>query len=484
MAQIPLTGPWTLVIPEGLYERLHEHHFPGDGDEHGSVVVAGIAQSADGVRLLAREIHPAVDGHDYLPGVRGYRMLTAAFVRDHVIACRDEQLVYLAVHNHHGTDHVAFSDTDLASHEYGYPALLDIVRGQPLGALVLAERAIAGDIWLPGGGRAELAQTIIVGRRRRRLTPVPGRRAVARDPAYDRQARLFGDAGQDILRRAKIGIIGLGGVGALLAQYLAHLGVGHFILIDPDRIAISNLSRVVGATRLDALAWLLAPTWPRFIRELAQGCARPKVAIARRTIRRANPGARVEAIFGDVLDPAIAAKLVDCDYLFLGADSMRARLLFNAIVHQYLIPGAQVGAKVRVDAATGTLLDVFAVNRPVTPDCGCLWCNQLISRSQLQEEAKSEQERRAQRYIDEPEIAAPSVITLNATVASQAANDFMFYMTGLTARAAEQGYQRFAPLARETWIDHPRKAVECPECGVGTKSRFARGDARRLPTRL
>ena len=40
---------------------------------------------------------------------------------------------------------------------------------------------------------------------------------------------------------------------------------------------------------------------------------------------------------------------MDCDYLFLAADTMRARLLFNAIVHQYLVPGVQVGAKVHED---------------------------------------------------------------------------------------------------------------------------------------
>ena len=48
------------------------------------------------------------------------------------------------------------------------------------------------------------------------------------------------------------------------------------------------------------------------------------------------------------------------------------------IIHQYLIPGAQVGAKVLTDGATGDLIDVFSVYRPVTPDQGCLWCNGLI----------------------------------------------------------------------------------------------------------
>jgi hypothetical protein len=128
------------------------------------------------------------------------------------------------------------------------------------------------------------------------------------------------------------------------------------------------------------------------------------------------------------------------------------------------------------------LESVFSVTRPVTPDSGCLWCNGLISRSKLQEEAQTEGELRAQRYVDEPDVVAPSVITLNAAGAAQAVNDFLFYMTGLTEADATQAYRRYLPLSRETWLDHPRKAEDCPECGRLAQGRLARGDARRLPT--
>lgn len=490
MAGGPLTaaaaGPWRLVVPEEMYDRLHAHLFPGDGDEHGAVIAAGLAVGSDGsVRLLARELHLAVDGRDYVPGKRGYRMLKAEFVRDRVLACRDERLVYLAVHNHGGDDRVGFSSDDFRSHERGYPALLDVARGMPIGALVFAPRAVAGDVWLPDGRRVELAGASIVGRRLRRLAAAPAPASPRHDPTYDRQARLFGDVGQDILRRSKVGIIGLGGVGSLLAEYLGRLGVGRFVLIDPDSIEPSNLPRVVGARRqLDALAFLADPVRPAWLRALARRFARPKVAIARRVIRQANPAAQVEAVVGDVLDPRHAGRLLDCDYLFLAADTMRARLLFNAIVHQYLLPGVQVGAKVRADRATGSVIDVHSIARPVTPDRGCLWCNGLISPAKLQEEGQGEQERQAQRYVEEAEIVAPSVITLNAAAAARAADDFLFYMTGLTQAGAEQGYIRFAPLRRQVWIDDPRKGADCPECGNASKGRLGRGDARRLPTRI
>jgi len=157
------------------------------------------------------------------------------------------------------------------------------------------------------------------------------------------------------------------------------------------------------------MAWLAGESMPEWLRRLGMRLARPKVILARRNIRRANPSARVEAIFGDFLEAEIAAKVVDCDYLFLAADTTRARLLFNAIVHQYLIPGVQVGAKVRVDASSGDVLDAYTVVRPVTSESGCLLCNRLINSAKLQEEASRKtiasgsvmlmsRSRRAKRY--------------------------------------------------------------------------------------
>src|SRR5262249_54957783 len=152
-----MTTPWTLTLPEPLYERLHAHIFPGDHDDHVVVSLAGVARYERGSRLLARDLHLAKDGLYYVPGERGYRMLKADFIRDRILAARDERLAYLAVHNHGGVTGVAFSGDDLRSHERGYPALLDIAAGMPVGGLVVAREAVAGGIWLPTSGRVALS---------------------------------------------------------------------------------------------------------------------------------------------------------------------------------------------------------------------------------------------------------------------------------------------------------------------------------------
>ena len=341
MAQRTVSKPVSLRLTSGMAAELEDHLFPGDADEHGAVIGAAVVETGDVRRLLGQCLFLAEDGADYVPGIYGYRMLTADFVRRCAVACADKGLTYLAVHNHLGNDTVAFSCTDIASHRRGYPALIDIMDGPPVGGLVFARQAVAGDIWLSVDRQTELDCAVVVGRSQKLLYPSP-RRPRDADPQYDRQVRLFGDRGQEILANQKVAVVGAGGAGSIINEYLARLGVGHLIVIDYDRLEGSNYPRVVGSRPRDLYPW---PRWRPLARLLGR---RPsyKVSIAERVAREANPNIRYEAIVGSVIETAVAERLIDCDAIFLAADTMQARLLVNAICHQYLVPTWQVGARV------------------------------------------------------------------------------------------------------------------------------------------
>jgi hypothetical protein len=478
----PAVTSCTLTMTAELFEQLTAHLFPGDHDEHGAVVVAGVAHTPRGLRLLARDLFLAQDGIDFVPGRRGYRMLRGEFILDKILLCRDQTLCYLAVHNHGGVNEVAFSGDDLASHERGYPSLLDVSRGSPVGALVMAKNAVAGDIWLSPTQRVPVRETRIVGSGLRRLYPSPPQLGTA-DRAYDRQSLLYGRAGQHLLQATTVGVIGAGGAGSLLIEYLARLGVGRIVTTDPDRLELTNVPRVVGSRRVDAVPWMTDDRRPRWMRRVGARLATAKVRIARRVAKQANKRLTFDGIRGDVADDAVARRFLECDYLFLAADSMQARLVFNALVHQYLIPGVQVGAKVRVDRPTGNVLDVYSVVRPVMPGRGCLWCNGLITPARLALEAASLEERDAQQYVEDAAVIAPSVITLNAVAAAHAADDFMVWLTGLAKPDASTDYTRFLPRERAVRFDAPRRDSQCPECGRAPDARFGMGDALPLPTR-
>lgn len=461
--QSPIAAPWQLIIPEGMYKCLHTHLFPGDGHGHAAAILAGVSNTRRGTRLLARDLHLAEDGKDYVTGTHTHHTLRAEFIRKQVRQARDEHLAYLAIHNHGGTDRVMFSDDDLHSQNEGYPALLDITRGLPVGAVVFAEDAAAGRVWTSHDSQYSLQDIVVVGTNRRVLRPQP---LLPHDPAtndvYDRQTKLFGPAGQRILANAEVAIIGLGGVGSMLAEFLGRLGVGYFVLIDPDHVEPSNLPRLVGACVADA--------------ELAT----PKVVVAEQNIRRANPEATIRIHKSEVQDPDAIADLKGCDYMFLAADTMKARLIFNCLVHQYLIPGHQIGTKI-TSTPSGVIESVMAHARPVTPESGCLECNRLIDHNRLTWEMLSNEQRRIQAYVEDDDVVAPSVITLNASGVDCALNHFLFHMTCLAKDQAGTPYIQFRPLEQEVRRVRPGREPGCLYCSHRADGHLARGDSYPLP---
>ncbi len=477
MAAVAVT-PVSVRFPPTLLRQLRQHLFPGDGDEHGAVLAASVLRSSRGTRLLVHRLFLARDGIDYLPGTHGYRMLTAHFVLDCVLECADLQMAYLAVHCHGGTDRVGFSATDMESHERGYQALLDIVDGPPVGALVFAADAVAGDIWFADGTRADLQVLVEPNQPIREMRSSPPAPPPHVSDRFDRQSRLFGDRGQARLSGLKVGVIGAGGAGSLIVEQLSRLGVGQVVVIDPESIEPTNLPRVVGSRRRDVHPVLSAFM---FVGDWLPRLRTSKVRIAARHANETGGRGQVVPIRADVVDPGVASSLCDCDYLFLAADSMQSRLVFNALVHQYLIPGVQMGVKVQIERDSGDILDVFTVTRPVLPGQGCLWCNGLILADQLQEEATDPNQVRRQRYVDDADVPAPSVITLNAIAASLATDGFLMDMTGLR-EPGELTWIRHNPRTNEFIREVPSSSPACTECT--TEGRLGRGSARRLPVKL
>lgn len=469
-----------LRLTGSQWRKLSHHLFPGDGDEHGAVILAGVARTNGAVRLIARHVEVAIDGVDYVPGRRGYRMLTADFVRDLSDRAAKEGLAYIAVHCHGGTTTVALSADDQRSHERGYPALLDILDGPPVVGAVFAAAAAAGDVWLPDRSRHHLDRVVVSGSTRMIFTPTP-RRDGFHNEQYNRQALLFGQDGQALLADATVAVVGCGGIGSVVVELLARLGVGSLIVIDNDIVDVTNLPRWLGARRLDAMERLTRHGRPQWMRHIGRRFARPKVKVAARIAKRANRNCNIRTINGDVAGDAQAAALTSVDYIFLAADSFRARLIVNAVAFQYGIPAVQLGAKVRARVADGTVTEVYSVARPFGPEAGCLWCNNLIPPARLAEEAVGSDQARRQRYINSPDVEAPSVITLNSVAASHGVNEFMFHILGLPRVHDGIDYVRFLPITGEVEYTTPRRSTDCPECGDTEASRRGRGDGRRLP---
>jgi hypothetical protein len=446
-------------------EAFSSHLFPGDHDEHAAIVLAGHHQQAGRTRLLGRELH-LLGAEDFIPGEYGYRQIAPHALARLGNRAATEDLALVTCHSHPGaTLSVSLSDDDLAGHERVFPQLLDIVDGQAVGGVALGTESAAGEIWFPGGRKATLDGLRVIGHDLR-LKTSRGPLAVdttAADGRFDRQARMFGAAGQVELRNMRIGVVGLGGGGSMICEQLAHLGVGAITAIDFDVVKEHNLSRVVGASEADA-------------RKVAK-----KVHVAQRLVRRIDPTIAFDAIDGDIADHHVVERLTECDFLFLATDSITSRHVANSVVHAYFIPMVQIGAKIDLRPG-GELESVYVAVRPVLPRRGCLNCAGLIDPHALQREGASNEERRAQNYLDLPETIDPSVITLNGIGASAATNAMLMSVVGLAGEALLA--HRLFDGRHGDWLPlQDQRKDSCPWCGIGERSRFGRGDRAELPVR-
>jgi molybdopterin/thiamine biosynthesis adenylyltransferase len=444
------------------YATLHRHLFQLDRDEHAAFLYAGLAETETERRLLVRRVEPVAD-YEFIPSDRGaYRQITPRAVARAALECDDLGLCLLWAHSHPlSRDHVDFSPDDLAAHWYGHPALIDMTHGGPVAGLVVGQAAVAGEVWTPDGVPVRLESLRVIGRNLVTLRPAP--RAVgASAERFARQVLMFGRVGQQILRELTIAVVGAGGGGSLLAEMLAHLGVGRIVVVDYDIVDETNLSRIAGATNADV--------------------GRLKIDVVRDLIERVDPTIEVDAFYGDIAYVDDARRLRDCEFAFLATDNILSRYAFNLVCHQYLIPGIQVGAKVTGDATGGIEL-IHAMERPVTLAGPCLECAGAIPEDELAREQLSPEERRAQAYVDgtdAEEIEEPSVITLNSVATSLAATDFLLMATGLMPETTTLDASAYYPQERELRGRLARQRPECRFCGNGERSVLARGDLKAL----
>ena len=92
---------------------------------------------------------------------------------------------------------------------------------------------------------------------------------------FDRAARLLGDAGIARLQASTVTVFGIGGVGSFAAEALVRTGIGRVILVDFDRICVTNVNR-----QLHAMKGTLG---------------KPKVEVMAERLRAITPDAVIEA---------------------------------------------------------------------------------------------------------------------------------------------------------------------------------------------
>lgn len=131
---------------------------------------------------------------------------------------------------------------------------------------------------------------------------------------YERYARQivlrgFGFEGQERLRRAKVCIVGLGGLGSVASLYLAAMGVGYLRIVDKDVVEKVNLHRQILYD--DSMV------------------GKPKAKVAEARLRKLNPEVKVEGLNLEVEEENAEKILEDVDLVVDGLDNFKTRYLVN-----------------------------------------------------------------------------------------------------------------------------------------------------------
>lgn len=211
---------------------------------------------------------------------------------------------------------------------------------------------------------------------------------------FSRQSFL-GEESEDLFRFVRVGIIGLGGGGSHVGQQLAHLGIGHFALFDPDCIEFHNLNRTVGATFADAVS------------------KAPKVIVAERMVKGINPHAEVRTIQAEWQTDFVSLRA--CDVVFGCLDGFSRRAQLEESCRRAMIPLIDIG----MDVHRG---DPYSISGQVVvsmPGHPCFKCVGFIRGKDLEEEGR--------RYCEAG--GNPQVVWPNGVLASTAVGIFVQMIT-------------------------------------------------------
>lgn len=397
----------TIRMPEHVWAAVHQHLFSRVG-EHFAFLQASWTSSLGEPVFMVRDAILVPD--DYIHRSRsGWELTTEGIIGVINTAVRSSD-VLVEVHNHGGI-RPRFSRTDREGLQDFPGYVINSLPGRPYGATVWGDSTMYGEFFLPDGRSGVINSITVMGDRFRQL--------VSRDddtrnvaPAFDRQLPWFTTEGQRALGRIRVGIVGTGGTGSQLLQNLVYLGVRDFVLVDDDEADVTSMNRLVTATAADI--------------------GTPKSMLGRRLVKSIAPEASVMVIREKVQSTDALDVLKGVDVLFGCFDNDGARLVLNEIALAYSIPYFDLGVGIEIEnkavkVAGGRVTAVL-------PGGPCLHCMKQID----VEEARfflsdvEEQERQVARgYVRGMEVKAPSVVSLNATIAAVATNEFAVYVSGI-----------------------------------------------------
>ena len=159
--------------------------------------------------------------------------------------------------------------------------------------------------------------------------------------AFSRTERLVGSEALDILKTSRVAVFGIGGVGGYTVEALARSGVGSFLLVDNDKVSLTNLNRQIIAT--------------------TDTIGKDKVDVMKERILSINPDAHVEVRKCFYLpETADTFDLSQFDYVVDAVDTVTAKIDLIVRASQLGVPViSAMGAGNKLDPTRFEVTDIY-----------------------------------------------------------------------------------------------------------------------------
>lgn len=158
---------------------------------------------------------------------------------------------------------------------------------------------------------------------------------------FSRTEMLIGEEGIKKLSNAKVAIFGIGGVGSYVAEALARCGVGSFILVDNDKVTITNINRQIIAT--------------------TKTIGQYKVDLMEERILDINPNAKIET-YKTFYMPDCKEKIIDnsVSYVVDAIDTVTAKIFLIEEATRLSIPViSSMGTGNKLDPSKFEITDIY-----------------------------------------------------------------------------------------------------------------------------
>ena len=163
----------------------------------------------------------------------------------------------------------------------------------------------------------------------------------------------IGGPGQQRLKAAHVAIVGLGGLGAPAAMYLAAAGVGKLTLIDDDGVSLSNLQRQILYRTAD-------------VRQL-------KAFVGRDALAALNPAVEIRPVAVELNEMKARRVLTGADVVLDGTDDFDTRFAVNEACHALGVPLVS-GAVGRWDGQVSVFASGTTKEKPAAERLPCYRC--------------------------------------------------------------------------------------------------------------